>query len=296
MIGAAVLAVALTGCASANTGPDLKAVHYTGGQVSSKKFVDCLDPSTRSGFDPGDLYAAYPVRQVSYDATGGDGAEAEAPKVVSDDGAELFVPVTVTFNLTTDCKVLRKMHETVGTRFAAYTDANGESADMPKGWIRMLNFVIGKPLDSTLDRVAKDYRWRDIWNDPKVKAEMETAINNNIDDLVARQAGGQFFEDFSVLVQTPDPVDPNLKGAIAEEQSLVAKANAQKAQADADAATAEAQKRLAEAKAKNQQATIDGFRLRGMTPAQAMEAYLKSQAIANGQNPYQPTYRVSDTR
>jgi hypothetical protein len=263
----------LTGCATASTGPDLKAIHYSGGSFSAKKFKGCLDPSSRSGYDPGDKYVAYPTRQVSYDATGGSGAESKAFKVVSKDNAELYVPVTVTFNLITDCDTLRKFHETLGARFNAGFDPDGTSSDTPDGWVSLLNYVIGKPLDTTLDRVAQNYTWRDVWNDPKVKTALEQEVNDNIDDLVARQAGGEFFDNFSVLVMKPDPVDPGLKQAIADEQAAVAQANAQTAKAKADKATAEAQERLARAEAKTKQAEIKGYG--------GIQNYLYAQCIEN---------------
>ena len=280
----AVLAVVLTGCATASTGSDLKALHYQGGAVSAKKFVDCLEPSTRSGFDPGDKYYAYPTRQVSYDATGGDGAESSRFTVVSKDNAELYVPVTVTFNLITDCETLRKFHETIGARYAAYFDPNGTSADAPGGWVQLLNYVIGKPLDTTLDRVAQNYNYRDVWNDPKVKAEFETEVNDTIQDLVTRQAGGEFFTNFNVLVLKPDPVDDALKSAISEEQAAVAEANAAREKAEADIATAEAEERLAVAQAKAKRAEIAGFG--GIT------SYLRYQCIITPEcgNPFRDQF------
>jgi hypothetical protein len=279
----------LSSCATASTGADMIALHYKGGATQAKKFENCLPPSSRSGFDPGDAYYGYPVRQVSYDATGSESSESEQFKVVSNDGAELYVPVTVTFNLITDCETLRKMHETIGSRYSAYYDASGSTSDSNEGWVDMLNFVIGKPLDATLDRVAQQYNWRDIWNDPKVKAEMERAVNDSIDDLVNRQAGGEFFTNFSVLVQKPDPVNNGLKNAIAQEQTKVAQAKAQELQARADKARAEAQEAVAKAEAANKRAAIEGFKLQGMSADEAMEAYLKSQAIAKGINPWQPS-------
>jgi regulator of protease activity HflC (stomatin/prohibitin superfamily) len=285
---AALLAFVLTGCATASTGPDLMAVHYEGGAVSEKKFKDCLDPSSRSGFDPGDEFYAYPTRQVSYDATGGDDAERGRFKVVSKDNAELFVPVTVTFRLKTDCKTLRKFHETVGARNAAYFDANGNSSEYPDGWVKLLNYVIGKPLDTTLDRVAQDYNWREVWNNPDVKVELEKAVNDGIDEMVARQAGGEFFEDFSVLVMKPDPVAEGLKAAIADEQTKVAQAQAAQAQAKADQAKAEAQVAVARAEAAKKQAEIRGFG--------GIDAYLRALCIEKGcGNPWQPTYLFGGT-
>lgn len=289
------IALTLTGCATASTGPDMIALHYKGGQMSAKKFVDCLAPSSRSGFDPGDTYVAYPTRQVSYDATGSEGSESEPFKVVSDDNAELYVPATVTFNVIADCDTLRKMHETIGARYSAGFDPNGSTADAPGGWVRMLDFVIGKPLDATLDRVAQEYAWRDMWSSPEAKAAMEKEANEQIEDLVSRQAGGKFFTNFSVLLQKPDPVNEGLKDAIAQEQNKVAEAQAQEAQAKADKARAEAQLAVSEAEAAKQRAVIEGYMLKGMSQEQAMEAYLREQAIRAGLNPYQPMYRWGGT-
>lgn len=283
----AVLAIILTGCASASTGPDLKALHYSGGAMSAKKFQGCLDPSSRSGYDPGDKYVAFPTRQISYDATGGKGAEARAFTVVSKDNAELYVPATVTFSLDTSCSVLRKFYETIGARYNAGFDPNGDSGNPPEGWTALLNYVIGKPLDTTLDRVAQNYDYRAVWNDPAVKAAFEKEVNQNIETLVNRQAGGDFFRDFTVLILKPDPKDPSLKKAIADEQAAVAQANAAKAKADADTKTAQAQLALQQAQAHAKQAEIAGYG--------GVENYLKHEAIAAGQNPFQQQFVVSGT-
>lgn len=296
IVGGLVPALLLTGCATVSTEPDMIALHYKGGILSEKEFVNCLAPSKRSGFDPGDAYYGYPLRQVSYDATGGKDAEAEPFKVVSKDGAELHVPVTVTFNLKSDCDTLRKMHETIGSRYNAYFEASGKTSDSNKGWVAMLNYVIGKPMDATLDRVAQEHNWRDLWNNPAVKAQLEQEVNENIDDLVTRQADGEFFESFSILIQKPDPVEEGLKNAIATEQTRVAEARAAEAQAMADKARAEAQEAVAKAEAANQRAAIEGFMLQGMSPEEAMRAYLESLMIEKGLNPRQPTYLVNSTK
>lgn len=284
----------LTGCATASNPADLKSVHYSGGTTQAKKFKNCLDPSERSGYDPGDKYYAYPVRQIVYNASQDDGSERGRFGVVSEDNAELYVPVQLTFKLDTDCETLRKFHEAIGSRYTAYIEGDGKtSADYPSGWIALLNDVIGKPLDTTLDRVAQQYPWREVWNDPKVKAEMEAAVTANIEDLVNRQAGGDFFTDFTVLLSKPDPKDPQLVAAIAAEQAAVAQANANLAKAEADAKaltakaqadliTAKAQQELAKAEAANRQAEIAGYG--------GIENYLRHEAVDNGLNPWQPTY------
>lgn len=284
----------LTGCASASNPADLKSVHYSGGSTQAKKFKDCLDPSERSGFDPGDKFYAYPVRQIVYNASQDDGSERGRFSVVSEDNAELYVPVQLTFRLDTECDTLRAFHEAIGSRYKAYIEGNDKtSADYPEGWISLLNDVIGKPLDTTLDRVAQQYPWREVWNDPQVKAEMETAVTENIETLVNRQAGGDFFTDFTVLISKPDPVDQQLVDAIAAEQAGIAQANAAKAKAEADAETAKAkaeadeiaaraQERLAEAQAKVKEAEIRGYG--------GIENYLRHEMIQQGLNPFQPQY------
>lgn len=294
ILSIAAVGMLATGCATASNPADLKSVHYSGGSLSAKKFINCLDPSKRSGYDPGDGYYAYPVRQISYVADKGDDAERGRIKVVSQDNAELYVPVQLTFQLDTECDTLRKFHEEIGARYTAYVEGDGKtSADMPDGWDTLLNTVIGKPLDQVLDRVAQKYPWRSVWNNPQVKAEMEKEVKDNIEALVNQQAGGDFFTDFTVLISKPDPVDQNLVSAIAAEQAGVAQANADKAKAEADAvtakakaeadiATAKAQTVLAEQQAKVKRAEIAGYG--------GIDNYLRHEAIAGGQNPFQPTY------
>jgi regulator of protease activity HflC (stomatin/prohibitin superfamily) len=293
-----VAAATLSSCASASTPPDMVALHYQGGTTQAKKFVDCLDPSKRSGFDPGDTFIGYPTRQVSFDATGGKDAEADPFKVVSKDNAELGVPATITFRLKSDCATLRKMHETVGARYNAGFDPNDEdgTGQSNAGWTNLLNYVIGKPLDTSLDRMAQQYRWRDLWNNPAVKTRLETEVNDSISDLVARQAGGDFFEDFSVLVQKPEPTQSGLKEAIALEQTEVAKSQADKARAEADEARARAQVAVARAEAAKKQAEINGYRLKGMSAREAAELYNESLMIEKGLNSRQPTYLVNGTK
>jgi len=287
-----VVALFATGCATSSNPADLKSVHYSGGATQAKKFKDCLDPSTRSGYDPGDSFYAYPVRQIVYNAAQDKGSERGRFTVVSQDNAELYVPVQLTFRLDTECKSLRAFHEAIGSRYKAYI-TSGDSADYPSGWVDLLNDVIGKPLDTTLDRVAQQYPWREVWNDPKVKAEMEATVSENIEALVNRQAGGDFFKDFTVLLSKPDPVNPALVDAIAQEQAGIAQANADKAKAEADAETATAkakadeitalsQVKLAQAQAKTKRAEIDGYG--------GIENYLRHELIENGGNPYQPTW------
>lgn len=266
IIGAtiAALALLLTGCSTTSAPADLKGIHYSGGATQAKKFKDCIEPSTRD-FSPGDRYYYYPTRQISFEASSSDNAERSRFTVVSSDSAELYVPVRLTFQLDTDCTVLRKFHEEIGSRYDAAIqedvtdDGETTSADYPQGWVDLLNDVIGKPLDNTLVRVAGEYEWREVWNDDAVRLEMQTEVRESIESLVNEQAGGDFFTDFTVLIQKPSPADDRLIDAIAAEQAGIAEARAAEAKAQADVATAKAQEALALAEARAKEAEIDGF-------------------------------------
>jgi len=295
-----VVLVLFSGCATTSAPADLKGVHYSGGSFSSKKYDNCIEPSSRD-FSPGDKYYYYPTRQISFEASESDSAERGRFKVVSSDSAELYVPIRLTFQLDTKCETLRKFHEEIGSRYNAAIqddvtdDGETTSADYPGGWVDLLNDVIGKPLDNTLIRVAQEYSWREVWNDDAVRLEMQTEVRESIEELVNDQAGGDYFSDFTVLVQKPEPVDQALVNAIAAEQAGIAEARAARAKAEADAATAtakakadaltaESQERLAEAQAATKKAEIAGFG--------GIENYLRYTCITTSScgNPYRDQF------
>lgn len=278
---ALVAMVTLSACSSVSTDSDLIGLHYKGGSFSATEFADCVGKSTRDYNGPGDKYYLYPNSQRDFDATGGKNSDSGPITVVSSDGQELLVPVTLNFDLKNDCETLRKFHENLGNRYHAYWDNGQESSDIPEGWLTVLDRVMAKPLDATLDRIAQKYPWRSVWNDPEVKAEMEEQLKQNIETLVNRKAGGEYFENFDVLIQKPDPKNQGLKEAVAAEQTNVAKAKAAEAQAKADVLTAQAQVAVARAQAEKRQAEIAGYG--------DVNAYLRAQAIEKGINPYQPS-------
>lgn len=281
-VALAVLAVSATGCASVSTAADQVALHYEGGAFSSKKFADCVPVSKKDYAGPGDSFYTYPTNQRIFEATGQKDADGDVIKVVSKDNVELAVPVSVNFTLNTDCKTLRKFHETIGNRYQAYMDGDQTS----DGWRRMLRIVVQQPLDTTLDRIAQQYEWRDLYNNPEVKTAIEKQVNDSIAQIVKRQTNNEeFFGGWSALIQKPTPTNEDLAKAIAAEQNNVAQANAARAKAEADLAAAKAQLAVQQAEANKQRALIAGYG--------SVEAYLKSLCIEKGCNPYQPTYIVS---
>ncbi len=305
--GATTLLAVGTAC-SVRPEPDMVVVHFKGGSTQAKTFEGCIEPGTKETKGWSEGYFAYPTRQVSYDASTDDGAERGRFSVVSKDGVDLLIPVSVTFTLDTACEdkdsALPQFHQRLGAKYNAYWEEGDKSSDVPEGWIDMLNFVIGKPLDAALDRIALDYNWRDLRSDPIVKTNVERAINEvlngdeekNVESLITRQADGDFFQDFSALMQKPDPTNPDLLQAIADQQTRVTEAEAEKAKAEADTATARSRQDLARAEAFEQRATILGFKLPGMTSQEAVDAYRKFLMVEKGLNPDQPTYIVGGTQ
>ncbi|SKU46183.1 membrane protease subunit, stomatin/prohibitin [Mycobacteroides abscessus subsp. abscessus] len=248
------------------------------------KVLECRQAETSKTYGGAVNVYRYPARQISWDATGVQGSE-HAPYVVvssAEAPAELKVPVVVTMDLTTDCEKLSQFHRDFGTKYQGWLKDDGSQSD---GWVQLVNYVVGQPLEQTLTQVAQKYTWRQIWNDEKVRVEFQEALKHNLPNASkARTDGQEYFTNFQVTVLKPEPVDANLKSAINKEQSSVAEANAKKAAADAEVKAAQSQTEVARQQALQKQAEIAGF--------PDIESYLRAQLIGQGGNPYQPTYVV----
>lgn len=283
--------LAAAGCSIASTQPDMKALHYNAGMFSSTSFNKCIESSTRSVEGPGDLFFEYPANVRTYDADNRPGAEAPPVLVLSSDNNEMAVPVSVKLNLITDnCDTLREFHERFGLKEAAYwngtdfSDEQGNSSQSPRGWVDLLHKYIGAPLDVTLDRAAQRYTWRDLWNNPDVKAELERAVEQNLQATVDEQMDGHYFVITATLVKKPEPTDPRLKETISNEvngvaaaEAEAAKAKAQQAAAAAQAEAARSQLEVTKAQAEVSRVEIDTY---------GSDAWLKKYGIDKGMNPW----------
>ncbi len=286
---ALVAALGLTGCAGTTTQSGEIAVIQEGSlfPIDPKLKDECQDPEK---FRPSmhDKIFIYPARQISWDATGGEGSERGPYKVVANRSApaELNVPVVVTMDLTRDCKLLKEFHRAQGTKHTGWLNAPDEDKDgNADGWVKLLNFVVGQPTEVALVRVAQKYPWQEIWNDEAVRQELEATLATELPQRIKERSGGvEYFTNIQVTVGKPDPVDQKLKDAIAGEQTRIAEANAAKLAAEAQKDTAVAETEVARQKALQKQAEVAGF--------PSVDDYLKSLCIDKGCNPYQPTYVV----
>lgn len=211
----AAVAVALglsvmTACSSVSTSPDEQALHYKGGSFSSKSYESCIDPSTREFNGPGDDHFVYPAGQRTYSFTGRKGSESKAIKVKTQDSQQLSVKGFVTIELTNDCKLLRKFHEAIGSKYKAYE---------PGGWLNLLNDYVAVPLNSTMDKAALAYPWRTLYSSSDALTEFENAVKENLPAEVKTAMGDSFITVKAVSLETPEPDKELLDGLKASEKA-----------------------------------------------------------------------------
>lgn len=288
--------VALTSCTTARVNAGQTAIIVDDYVLipTDPAIIECVQEETSEIYGSVDVYR-YPARQISWDATGETGAERDPYVVVSNARApaELLVPVSVTFDLTTDCDKLKSFHREFGTKYQGWLDDDGQPSE---GWKQLLNYVVGQPLEQTLIRLSQKYTWQQVWNDEAIRVEFQNALQQELPNASKARTNGQdYFSNFQVTVLKPEPRDEGLKEAIIAEQKAiadarateakgVADANAKKAAAEAETAAAASQTELARQRALQQAAEISGY--------PSVDDYLRAKAIEAGQNPYQPTYVV----
>lgn len=291
----AVAAVGLTGCSMPVTAADEIALHYGGGPLEGQEFKGCVPASSRQVNSVADRYYYYPENQRVFDFTGKDGADVEPISVVSKDNQTLTIPGSVTFDLNTNCEVLKNFHNNIGRRYQAYM-VDGENGEYvtSDGWSRMMNLYIGRAADATLDRVAKQYTWMELYSNPAIKDEMNAEVNKVVAQLVNQQTDGEdeFFQNFSALIAQPQPGDALVK-ALEDQQTAVATAQAAEAKAVAEANSARA---AADAQVAQKQAELTVAQIEAQKKAAEIaayggpEAYNNAKAIEKGLNPFQPIY------
>lgn len=287
----AAAAVGLSACSYANVGPGYQAVVVDGyWMIPTDPVVKgCISPEKSQNEITNQVFQ-YPARQISFDATGGEGSERGAYEVTSNakEPARLGVPVVFTFDLTTDCEALKRFHKDFATK---YVKSEGKVDDTPE-WVQLLNYVIGQPAEVVLSQLSQKYTWREIWNDEKVRITFQEELLKRIPEASKQRTNGeQFFENFQVLVTKPWLLDQELQAAITREQQAiadakateakgVAEANAALKKAEADVLAAEAETKVAQQQALQKQAIIAGF--------PSVDAYLKALCIERNCNPFQP--------
>jgi hypothetical protein len=231
---AAVATVGLVaGCTGVSTNPDEVGLTYNAGPVSDTQFDVCVNPGNREWDGPGDLHYTYPFGQRTY-VFAGEGSESAPISVVTKDNVTMTVSGVATFALNTDCKTIKQFHERIGIKYRAWME-NGETGD---GWLKMLNTYLKQPLDKAMDAVSKEYGYKQLYSDPKVKEDWESKVAALATQFIKDQSGADFFCQPSyagtgkcgqptLTLQAPVPPE-NIRVALTAEQEAVAQNEAQK--------------------------------------------------------------------
>ena len=193
---------ALSACSSVSTNPDEVALHYKGGDFSSKKFADCVDSSSRSWDGPGDNHFIYPAGQRTFSFTGSKGSESKPISTkTATTGVNVAIAGFVTFTLKTDCDTLRKFHETVGAKYKAYWDGSGEEST---GWGKFLNDYLKVPLDSTMDRAGLNFDASTLTYSTEAQDKFEEDVKNALPSAVKAALGDDFIKINAVQIKSPE--------------------------------------------------------------------------------------------
>lgn len=284
-VSIAAVSALLAGCQAAQVGAGQEGILVDDYAMipTAPEVFGCQNPETNQNYWNVRIFK-YPTRQISFDANEDPNAERHSYVVVSNASApaEMKVPVTVTFDLTSDCEALKEFHRNFGTKYLPQGQ-DEVVVDQTSEWVDLLNYVIGQPLEQTLIPISQKYQWREIWNDEKVRTEYRDALQAKLpEEAKARTNGKEYFSNFRVTVGKPDPVDAGLKQAIINEQNAIANArateaqgvadaNARKAKADADVQAAVAETKVAEQEALTRAAQIKGY--------PDVESYLRAACI-----------------
>ena len=291
----AAVSVGLVGCSSINPGQQAVLVDSWGAPTVS----DCAKEETMVSYF-GNTIRLFPARQITWDANNDPGAErgpytalskpASAPPApdappdpnFSTGQAEMAVPVTITFDLTTDCEKLKTFYRDYATQDSGWLNDDGGVSD---GWKKLLTRVVSQPAEQAIIAVTQKYPWQKVWNDEEVRREYVTALQNQLPKESAARTGGQeYFTGFKVIVGKPYPTDQSLRDNVALIQTNQAKADAERirltAQANAEKAAAEAQQAAAAAQQAAEKAKADVTKAQiGAYPD--IDAYLRAQCREN---------------
>jgi hypothetical protein len=282
---AAAAALSLSSCSYQGAKPGVMGVVMKGSffGTADQTLIDCIDPSQTKNELNNTVYW-YPAHQISWSATTDPGSERGPYDVVSSATApaDMLVPLTVSFDLTRNCDLLKKFHANFGTKYNGSINEDGSETD---GWKQLVNYVVGQPLQNTLNTVSQNYTWQEIWNNEKVRIEFTQALDRELPNASKQRTEGvEYFTNFQIAVYKPTPANPALKQAIEDQQKNIQVAKSEQAQAEAQLKTAQAQTATAEAEAAKQRAIIAGYG--------SIDDYNRAMAVEKGLNPFQPTYVV----
>ncbi|AER47511.1 lipoprotein [Mycobacterium phage Firecracker] len=291
----ALAAAGLTACAHIGPGQQAVGKDSWGAPTVSKCAVEESMVS-----DIGTDWYRFPARAITWDANNDPGAErgpytalskpASTPPKAGDKPdpnfstgqAEMAIPVTITFDMTTNCDDLKEFFRQYATQDGGWLDGDGNPTE---GWEKLLTRVISQPAEQAVIVVTQKYPWQRIWNDDVIRSEYVKTLSEQLPKQTAMRTGGkEYFNNFVVQVGKPYPTNEQLRAnaeqiqvnqaaAEAERIRLTSEAKAKEEAAKAEEAAATQQRLTELKKAEVRQAEIAGY---GTGP-EAVDAYLRDK-------------------
>lgn len=207
-VGALVITAGLGACSTANTGPDMMALHYSGGPFSSVNFKNCIEPGKLDYDGPGDNHYYYPSGQRTFSFTGRNNSESPQIAIKTKDSQQMMVAGFIAFELSSDCETLRKFHETVGIKLGAYFTEDGKS----EGWTRFISDYLLVPTNSVMDKAGLEQDWRTLYSSSQAQSDFEDYVMKNLPGEIDRAIGSKdFIKITSINIETPTPSEALLK-------------------------------------------------------------------------------------
>lgn len=193
-VAAASAALVLTtGCTVASPGPDETGILYDKGPLSNTEFNQCVGAGQRVFAGPFDGSYTYPAGQRHFVFSAAeDGRDREPYQAPTKDAVTVGVEGQMRFELTSDCDLLRQFHEKIGLRHKG-----------DEGWQRVLRTYLDQPLARAVTEVTQEREWKNLYSDPKAKAEWEQAVMKRLPAYIEQAAGGAYFTNVSLTLQKP---------------------------------------------------------------------------------------------
>lgn len=233
---------------------DKVGLHYTGGPLQGQRFVETVNPGTKTKFY-GLLESVYelPSTQrnyiVSKNATEGDRREADVIQAPSSEGVIFDFEAATYFKLNTGDAVVRQFFEQVCLKYRCTDLSEGG------GWERMLNDTLRQQLESAIQDQARRFTTDQLANDPEALKAIQDAIGPQIKQRVSAVIGGEYFcgpgfdrarpqecPDFTFIIKkvsAPDNIRENYSAVKASQIAIERarnEATRQKVEAEGEAA------------------------------------------------------------
>lgn len=183
-----LVAVALAGCGTLDSGVEHLTLRYGGGVTEEKDYKGMITPGTTNQFvfgsGTGDSLYHYPRTQRSWIAGETDGVDRPPVEIVTADGVRMKVDYALYFRLNPEEGVLRRFHEDIGLKEAAWTE---------DGWLEMLRTYFDAPITRQLEAGGLNYTSADLRSDEAKRREFATTISDQATSEIERVVGGPYF-------------------------------------------------------------------------------------------------------